>query len=59
VARCAKQTGAMLLLNSDTHKSSDILDGAQRKRIAQGAGLSSAEIDRIWENSKNILNSQP
>ena len=57
VARCAKQTGAMLLLNSDTHKSSDILDGAQRKRIAQGAGLSSAEIDRIWENSKNILNS--
>ena len=57
VARCAARTGAMLLLNSDTHKSSDILDGAQRRRIAQGAGLSDAEINRIWENSKKIVNS--
>lgn len=56
VARCAVQTGAKLLLNSDTHSSADILDGAQRRRIAQGAGLSSAQIDRIWENSKKILN---
>lgn len=57
VARCAEQFGAMLLLDSDTHRSSDILDGAHRKRIAQGAGLSIVEIDRIWENSKNVLNS--
>lgn len=56
VARCAQHSGAMLLLNSDTHRSSDILDGARRKRIAQGAGLSISDINRIWENSTNVLN---
>ena len=55
VAQRARETGAELLLNTDCHISAEILDAKQRRAIALGAGLTSEEVDRIWENGRRVI----
>lgn len=56
VAKSAIKYGAKLLLNSDTHSSTDIIDLERRENIALGAGLNKIEILKIWENAKIATN---
>jgi len=55
VAKRAGDSGAKLLLNTDCHVSAEILDAKQRRAIAFGAGLTAEEVDRIWENGRQII----
>jgi histidinol phosphatase-like PHP family hydrolase len=43
VARVARLTGAQLVVNTDTHAPSDLLDQAGARLVALGAGLSEEE----------------
>jgi histidinol phosphatase-like PHP family hydrolase len=43
VAHLARVTGVLLVVNTDTHAPSDMLDQAGARRIARGAGLSEDE----------------
>ncbi len=45
VARVARLTGAKLVVNTDTHSPSDMLDQARARLVALGAGLSEEEAD--------------
>jgi len=44
VARLARETGARLVLNSDTHAPGDLMDQAMARRVAVGAGLTDEEV---------------
>jgi histidinol phosphatase-like PHP family hydrolase len=55
VAQRARESGAKLLLNTDCHISAEILDAGQRRAIAFGAGLTTEEVDRIWQNGCEII----
>ena len=45
VARIARAAGAKLVVNTDAHTPGDFIDQAQARRVALGAGLSSAEAE--------------
>ena len=47
VVKIARQTGARLVLNSDTHHPSDLLNIESAAQIAAGAGLDTKEITQI------------
>lgn len=57
VANIARITGAKLVLNTDTHKVGDLLTKKTAKIILSRAGLSQAEIDAVFNNSKEFVNS--
>ncbi len=54
VAKLARQSGARLVLNTDAHAPGDLITQAQAIRIAQGAGLSSEEIETMFANSRKL-----
>lgn len=45
VARVARDTGAKLVVNTDTHAPSDMLDQAFARQVAAGAGLTPDEVE--------------
>ena len=47
VVAVARTAGASLAIDSDTHAPSDILEAGWRRRVALGAGLADADIERI------------
>jgi putative hydrolase len=47
VAAAAREAGAGLVINSDAHAPSDIMEAGWRRRSALGAGLTDADIERI------------
>lgn len=55
VVRRARESGARLLLNTDSHAPGDILDHHMREIIALGAGLDPQEVGRLWENAHQVL----
>ncbi len=58
VARIAAETGATLVLNTDTHAPEDLLTWSEAKRVALGAGLKAREVERLYANSKKLLDSR-
>jgi putative hydrolase len=44
VARVAREAGASLVLNTDTHGPGDMIDQALARRVAAGAGLDEDEV---------------
>jgi len=44
VARLAREAGAKLVVNTDTHAPRDMIDQSMARRVAQGAGLSEEEV---------------
>jgi histidinol phosphatase-like PHP family hydrolase len=47
VVAAARAAGAGLVIDSDTHAPSDIMEDGWRRRVALGAGLAEVDIDRI------------
>jgi len=45
VARVARETGAPLVLNTDAHHPSDLIDQAFAQRVAAAAGLDDDEVN--------------
>jgi histidinol phosphatase-like PHP family hydrolase len=54
VARMARENGASLLLNTDTHLCDDLVTDATARRIAAGAGMTDAEIAVMRGNSEKL-----
>ena len=55
VVQMARRAGAPLVLNTDAHAPSDLLDLQQALRVARGAGLAPQEVDRLWRTAEEIL----
>ncbi len=47
VVAVARAAGTGLVIDSDTHEPSDILEPGWRRRVALGAGLAEADLERI------------
>jgi histidinol phosphatase-like PHP family hydrolase len=45
VANIARQTGARLVVNTDTHRPQDMIDQEMARRVAAGAGLNETEVE--------------
>ncbi|MCX8028075.1 MAG: histidinol phosphate phosphatase domain-containing protein [Thermodesulfovibrionales bacterium] len=55
VARLAKDIGAMLVINTDAHSPSDLIDIDFARVVLLGAGLNSKDIDTIMLNTEAIV----
>jgi len=55
IAQMAIKHGARLLLNTDSHSPSDLIDSQFAQRVARGAGLSEKERRSILKNSRELL----
>jgi putative hydrolase len=51
VLKTARQCGAKLILNTDTHSPEDIVSRDRAEQIARGAGMTEAEVAEIFKNS--------
>ncbi|MBM4284282.1 MAG: histidinol phosphate phosphatase domain-containing protein [Deltaproteobacteria bacterium] len=54
VAALARQTGAPLVLNTDSHSPGDLISRAQAELIARGAGLSDAEVTHLFAHAESL-----
>ena len=54
VASLARQSGAGLVFNTDSHSPSDLVIQEKANRIGLGAGLSSAEVAAMFDNSYRL-----
>jgi histidinol phosphatase-like PHP family hydrolase len=55
VAQIARAAGAMMVVDTDTHSPSDMIDQEFARKVARGAGLSEEEIDAATETNPRIL----
>jgi putative hydrolase len=54
VARLARETGARLIVNTDSHAPGDLITREQAERIARGAGLSEAEVTTLFADAETL-----
>jgi putative hydrolase len=54
VARLARDCGARLVINSDTHEPVDTMGFERRRIVGLGAGLSESEVNTALENMRTI-----
>jgi len=55
VARMALAVGARLIIDTDSHAPEDLVTRDQAEAIAQGAGLRSAEVRRLFLNAAQLV----
>lgn len=55
VAKIAKEVGAKLILNSDSHMPDDILSPDMFNKIGLGAGLTAEEVKGIYEDVSHLI----
>jgi len=55
VARLAKKTGARLVLNTDTHTPDNLISSNFALKVVRGAGLEAEDLQRMIENSRELL----
>lgn len=54
VFKMAKSVGAKLVLNTDAHDESDVATYPQAVRVLKGIGMSKADIEEVFENSRDL-----
>ncbi|NIO72135.1 MAG: histidinol phosphate phosphatase domain-containing protein [Anaerolineae bacterium] len=55
VANIARQTGARLVVNTDTHTPQDMIDQEMARRVAAGAGLNETEVEAATVTNPQTL----
>ena len=55
VARLAKKNGARLVLNTDTHTPDNLISSNFALKVVRGAGLEAEDLQRMIENSRELL----
>jgi putative hydrolase len=55
VARLAKKIGARLVLNTDTHTPDNLISLKFALKVVRGAGLEAEDLQRMIENSRELL----
>jgi histidinol phosphatase-like PHP family hydrolase len=54
VAKLALETGAQLVIDTDTHEPGDLVEDEQAGRILLGAGLNREQVDMVFRNSREL-----
>ncbi|MEJ2070977.1 MAG: histidinol phosphate phosphatase domain-containing protein [Syntrophobacterales bacterium] len=54
VAQVAREVGAPLIVNTDSHAPGDLITREQAERVARGAGLSDAEVTALFANVETL-----
>jgi histidinol phosphatase-like PHP family hydrolase len=54
VARLAQKVGASLIFNTDAHAPDDLILRDSALKIAQGAGLTQEDFERMLENARKL-----
>jgi len=54
VAKIARETGASLILNTDSHSPGDLIARQQGERLLMGAGLSAAATQTMFTNAETL-----
>jgi len=55
VVRIAREAGAQLILNTDSHGPHDLIDDATATKVLRGAGIPEEELVSILENSRALV----
>ncbi len=55
VARMAKEAGAEIVVDTDTHAPDDLITREKALAVARGSGLSASEAEQALRNSKDLL----
>ena len=55
VARLARQAGARLVINTDSHAPGDLIDHAQARRVGLGAGLEPSQVEEAFAAAEAFL----
>ncbi|MEW5802115.1 MAG: histidinol phosphate phosphatase domain-containing protein [bacterium] len=55
VASISRKLGARLVINTDSHDPSDLIDRDTARKIGSGAGMVGEEIDAAFANSQRIV----
>lgn len=55
VARLARQLGAALVLNTDTHDPGDLIDDGMARRVLLAAGLDEDEAEQALANARRLV----
>jgi histidinol phosphatase-like PHP family hydrolase len=55
VAKLAMETGARLVLDTDTHEPSNLITEDHALAVARGAGLNAEQINAMFANSKQLV----
>jgi len=55
VAKLSKNTGAKLVINTDTHEPGDLINSNQAKCIVRGAGLSEKDYEIMQKNALSFF----
>ena len=56
VAKMARETGAKLLINTDTHSPGDLINIETAKKVVLGAGLSEKDFQEMRKNAGLLVN---
>jgi histidinol phosphatase-like PHP family hydrolase len=54
VARTAQETGARLVIDTDTHEPGDLVTGEFARMVLLGAGLTAAQCDAVFGHSREL-----
>ena len=54
VAQFAREQGALLIVNTDAHSPSDLINREQAERVARGAGLSYSEVTDLFTHAEAL-----
>jgi len=55
VATLAKEKGAKLVFNTDTHKPEDLLTDREVLEVVKKAGLGKKDLEQMFENSRSLI----
>jgi histidinol phosphatase-like PHP family hydrolase len=55
IVKIAKETGALLVINTDAHGPEDLITHYRAKIILRGAGIDEEELEQVLANSQKIV----
>ena len=55
VARLSQKLGARLVINTDAHEPSDLIDREMARKVGLGAGMTKEEVETAFHNSEQIV----
>ncbi len=55
VAKIAAETGAMLVINTDSHAPEDLITLERARIILRGSGIADKNIEQVLENSEKLI----
>ena len=55
MARAARQAGAKMIVDSDTHAPENLMDEAAARTVARGAGMTDEEVEELLNDCLDVV----